>query len=57
MHVGIISDLDDARATQLMTAESLTHVATLYLPQLSSHEKQPHPIILSFIQAADSVSI
>ena len=27
MHVGIISDLDDARASQLMTAESLTHVA------------------------------
>jgi len=27
------------------------YVATLYLPQLSSHAGTPHPLILSFIQA------
>jgi CTP synthase (UTP-ammonia lyase) len=46
-----------ARGTQgeIRAIESPTHrffVATLFQPQLSSTEKNPHPVILAFLQAA-----
>jgi CTP synthase (UTP-ammonia lyase) len=46
-----------ARGTQgeIRALESPTHrffIATLFQPQLSSTEKDPHPVILAFVQAA-----
>ena len=46
-----------ARGTQgeIRALESPTHrffIATLFQPQLSSTEKNPHPVILAFVQAA-----
>jgi CTP synthase (UTP-ammonia lyase) len=40
---------------EIRAIESPTHrffVATLYQPQLSSTEKNPHPVVLAFVQAA-----
>ena len=46
-----------ARGTQgeIRALESPTHrffIATLFQPQLSSTEKNPHPVVLAFVQAA-----
>jgi CTP synthase (UTP-ammonia lyase) len=43
------------RQGEIRAIESPTHrfyVATLFQPQLSSTEKQPHPLVLAFVQAA-----
>lgn len=42
---------------EIRAIESPTHrffVATLFQPQLSSTENNPHPIVLAFVQAADN---
>ena len=40
---------------EIRAIESPTHrffVATLFQPQLSSKDKNPHPLVLAFVQAA-----
>jgi len=33
----------------------LFFIATLFQPQLSSRENDPHPLVMAFVRAADSV--
>jgi CTP synthase (UTP-ammonia lyase) len=40
---------------EIRAIESPTHrffIATLFQPQLASTEKNPHPVVLAFVQAA-----
>jgi CTP synthase (UTP-ammonia lyase) len=48
-----ITGLDEeGNARIIELSEHPFYAATLFLPQLSSQERAPHPLILSFIQAA-----